>query len=299
MTFPSFSTWGVPAAPVALDFIHVDRVMRRRSDHAGIAPPHLHPHLAQISFWFKGAGRYRVEEREFAFTAPMMVYVPANVLHGFEVDPATSDCLTISIANSMVTEIAQRLGWDMSASHYMPAEHLDPRDVIAMLSIFELSEAEYAEDRPSQSRILALYTQAILELFGRVLRPDASVNADRTTRLALAFKSLVDRHYAEDRPVEDYCRELGVTRYQLGRASAAIWKLGIKAYIDATRYRVAKRLLYYTPRSIAEIGYEVGFADPAYFSRFFQKMSGRAPAVWRKAASEDRNVLLDDMTTED
>lgn len=295
MAFPSFSAWGDPAAPVALDFIHVDRVMRRRGDHAGIAPPHLHPHLAQISFWFKGAGRYRVEHQEFSFTAPMMVYVPANVLHGFEVDPATSDCLTISIANTMVTELSQHVGWDMSESHYMPAEHLDPRDVMAMLRLFELSEAEYAEDRPAQARILGLYTHAILEMFGRVLRPDASVNADRQTRLALAFKAMVDKHYAEDRPIEDYCRDLGVTRYQLGRASEAIWKLGIKSYIDATRYRVAKRLLYYTPRSIAEIGYEVGFNDPAYFSRFFQKMAGRSPAAWRKAAAEDRSVLLDDM----
>ena len=293
MPFPAFSNWGSPAEPVALDFIHVDRVMQRRSDHAGIAAPHLHPHLAQISIWFKGAGRYRVEDQEFAFSAPMLVYVPANVLHGFEVDPASSDCLTISLSNAIVTELSRSLTWDLSLSHYLLAEHLDQRDVSAILSLFELAMAEYAEDRPVKARLLALYSQSILEVFGRALRPETKLLPDGNTRLALAFKALVDRHYNEEKSVDEYCRHLGVTRYQLGRACEAVWSMGIKAYIDATRLRVAKRLLYYTPRSIAEVGYETGFSDPAYFSRFFQKMAGISPAAWRKLSAERSEFLLD------
>ncbi|MGC6400909.1 helix-turn-helix domain-containing protein [Sphingomonas sp. FW199] len=29
--------------------------------------------------------------------------------------------------------------------------------------------------------------------------------------------------------------------------------------------------------SVAEIGYPLGFADPAHFSRFFKRMAGMAP----------------------
>ena len=293
MAFPSFSNWGDPAEPVALDFIHVDRVMKRRSEHAGIAAPHLHPHLAQISIWFQGEGTYQIEDREFPFTAPMLVYVPANVLHGFRVDPARSDCMTISLANSMVTELSRSLDWDLSQSHLILAEQPDPRDLTAILPLFELSLTEYGEDRPAKARLLALYSQSILELFGRALSPETRLAPDGNTRLALAFKALVDRHYGDDLSVEDYCRRLGVTRYQLGRACDEVWKLGIKSFIDATRLRVAKRLLYYTPRSVAEVAYETGFGDPAYFSRFFQKMTGTPPATWRRLSAAGSQFLKD------
>jgi len=44
----------------------------------------------------------------------------------------------------------------------------------------------------------------------------------------------------------------------------------------------AKRLLFYSDANISEIGFELGFEDPAHFSRFVRKSTGRAPSEWRK-----------------
>jgi AraC family transcriptional activator of pobA len=33
--------------------------------------------------------------------------------------------------------------------------------------------------------------------------------------------------------------------------------------------------------SVKEIAYDLGFADAAYFSRFFARRAGRAPSVYR------------------
>ncbi|RUY82091.1 helix-turn-helix domain-containing protein, partial [Mesorhizobium sp. M7A.F.Ca.CA.001.12.2.1] len=44
----------------------------------------------------------------------------------------------------------------------------------------------------------------------------------------------------------------------------------------------AKRLLLFTVRSVEDIAYEIGFDDPAYFSRFFRARVGEAPASWRR-----------------
>ena len=43
----------------------------------------------------------------------------------------------------------------------------------------------------------------------------------------------------------------------------------------------AKRCLIYTAMSVAEIGYALGFDDPAYFSRFFSKRTGLPPGRLR------------------
>ncbi len=44
----------------------------------------------------------------------------------------------------------------------------------------------------------------------------------------------------------------------------------------------AKRTLSYTNMTVAETAYYLGFADPAYFSRFFSKHAGQSPAAFRK-----------------
>jgi AraC family transcriptional activator of pobA len=45
----------------------------------------------------------------------------------------------------------------------------------------------------------------------------------------------------------------------------------------------AKRSLVYTSMTVAEVGYSLGFADPAYFSRVFARRAGVAPAAFRAA----------------
>ena len=43
----------------------------------------------------------------------------------------------------------------------------------------------------------------------------------------------------------------------------------------------ARRLLIFTTASINEIGYQLGFNDPAYFSRFFTREAGMTPGRYR------------------
>ena len=47
----------------------------------------------------------------------------------------------------------------------------------------------------------------------------------------------------------------------------------------------AKRMLIYTPLSVAEVAYDLGFDDPAYFSRFFAEREGTPPSRFREAAA--------------
>lgn len=43
----------------------------------------------------------------------------------------------------------------------------------------------------------------------------------------------------------------------------------------------AKRQLLYTVRSSSTIAYGLGFKDPAYFSRFFKRATGKNPREFR------------------
>jgi AraC-like DNA-binding protein len=52
----------------------------------------------------------------------------------------------------------------------------------------------------------------------------------------------------------------------------------------------AKRLLMYTGKSVTDISGELGFEDPAHFSRFFKKQAGLTAMDFRLKAQSVQNV---------
>ena len=50
--------------------------------------------------------------------------------------------------------------------------------------------------------------------------------------------------------------------------------------------REARRMLIYTNLTAAQIAYDLGFSDPAHFSRVFTKGTGTPPKLFRKMVSE-------------
>ena len=54
-----------------------------------------------------------------------------------------------------------------------------------------------------------------------------------------------------------------------------------QALIHAAVLREACRMLAYTRLQVAEVGHRLGFDDPAYFSRFFQRGTGVSPRAYR------------------
>ena len=66
---------------------------------------------------------------------------------------------------------------------------------------------------------------------------------------------------------------------------------GVKRVISERRLLEAKRLLLFTVRTVEDIAYEIGFDDPAYFSRFFRERTGEAPAAWRRKQLREVRTL--------
>ena len=65
---PAFFVYGEPSRALDVGFLHVETVMERRSLHFGRVAPHKHPLMGQITYWFKGEGRYRIEGVKFSMS---------------------------------------------------------------------------------------------------------------------------------------------------------------------------------------------------------------------------------------
>lgn len=276
---PKFFVYGEPVQPLDLDFMHVETVMARRSIHAGNVAPHLHPHMAQITFWTSGEGSYSIEDDRWQFRAPTVSFVPANVVHGFTVAKG-SDATVVSIANAALHRIGARL--DLSLDR--PIFVSEVGDAVAWLRLgttMRQISAEFSDRlEGSGSALQALIAVALINI-GRLQRRSVQPALPAMIALAGRLEQMIDRNFREGLLVGDYVRRLGTTPHLLDKAAREVLGAPVKELINRRLFLEAKRLLQFTVRPVEDICFELGFKDPGYFSRAFKKWSGRSPGAWR------------------
>ena len=111
------------------------------------------------------------------------------------------------------------------------------------------------------------------------IESDIDSSGDNLIRL---FKNEVEKNYKKEHSTTFYANKLFITPDHLNRTFKAKIGKTAKDYIQARIITEAKRLLYFTDLSNKEIGFELGFNEPANFSAFFKKQTQVSPSNFKK-----------------
>ena len=82
--------------------------------------------------------------------------------------------------------------------------------------------------------------------------------------------------------VSDYAGRLGISPKSLTKHFQKIRTQKPSDFIKNRIILEAKRKLLYTDFSVKEIAFDLGFNDPAYFTRFFTKATEKSPLQFKK-----------------
>ena len=96
------------------------------------------------------------------------------------------------------------------------------------------------------------------------------------------FNVLVDEHYKTKRKVSDYAELLFKSPKTLSNLFGIYNQKSPQQLIQERIALEAKRLLQFSALQNQEIAYELGFNDPAHFSKFFKKMTSLSPTKFRE-----------------
>jgi AraC family transcriptional activator of pobA len=96
------------------------------------------------------------------------------------------------------------------------------------------------------------------------------------------FLQMVELHYRDGWPVARYAGALGVTSDKLHAHCQRERSRGPRAIIHERLLREACMRLQQLDLPVEQIGYGLGFRDPAYFNRFFRKYRGASPGSYRR-----------------
>jgi AraC family transcriptional regulator, transcriptional activator of pobA len=104
------------------------------------------------------------------------------------------------------------------------------------------------------------------------------------TTLVERFVGLVERDHARRHRVADYAAELGVSPGHLSVLCRAARRESASRILRQRLTLEARRLLVHSDLTAAQVGFRLGFEDPAYFARFFRREAGRPPTAFRARA---------------
>lgn len=96
------------------------------------------------------------------------------------------------------------------------------------------------------------------------------------------FSMYVDKYFREQHSVAFYADLLYLSPKSLSKKLHRMQRNTPSEIIKERIITEAKRELFYTNKTVKEIAYELGFEDPAYFTRFFKKATGHAPLLFKE-----------------
>lgn len=108
-------------------------------------------------------------------------------------------------------------------------------------------------------------------------RPRGGLPAFKLRRVIERMESQLDRDFNLAR----LAREVGLSEFHFGRAFKQSTGYAPSRYFIRLRMERARQLLRETPRSIIEIGLEVGYTSASHFAQVFRRETGVAPSDYR------------------
>jgi len=276
---PSYALYGDSQDAPLDEFFHCETIAIRSRRYDWEISPHRHPALSQMLFVARGAVDVRLGEAQHALAGPLLVCVPSGLVHGFRFSP--------SVVGFVVTasrDFLDSLGRHDALRAQMRAAALHtptPALTRGLLQIGrQLLIAERDRFDPDAHRLHRTLAEAWLRL---AIQPGLARAAQRGT-IAQRFQALVETSYREHRPLAFYAAQLGCTVRTLSRQTDEAFGLSPLQFINRRLLFEARRLLRFTTARCSEVAAELGFEDPAYFSRFYRRMTGRSPSEDKRAA---------------
>lgn len=246
----------------------------------------LHRHdFLELFYFHRGEGSHQNDFRDYTVRSPALVFVDAGHVHSWaDAARLRGDMVSFDAAFAL----------HESAAEKTPALFLPPAPVVIPLNKTEAAAVELTFLRIRQewqqrspewlrairSCVRLLHVDALRAHARR--QPGTEPQDHAAARLSREFLLLLDRHVnAETRPAK-LATALKVSADHLSATLRAETGKTAQEHIQDRLLLEARRLLAHSRLDVAEIAYELGYADGSYFGRVFRRHQGMSPGQFRK-----------------
>ncbi|MBA9078265.1 helix-turn-helix domain-containing protein [Rufibacter quisquiliarum] len=240
----------------------------------------------------RGHLRYHYADRSVEVTGTTLMFFNPKVPYTWEAvtgEPSGYFCI---FKEAFFTEKIRGGLQDlpMFATGGKPFYALTPAQEQQVSAIFEKMLAEITSDYLYKYDLLRNYVTEMTH-FALKTQPAEALyeHPDANARITAVFSELLERQFPIESPsqrcqlrsAKDFAEQLAVHVNHLNRAIKKTTGKTTTELISSRLVSEAMALLKHTNWNISEIGYSLGFEEPAHFNNFFKKHTSLPPSQFR------------------
>lgn len=291
---PIYRLYGEETAKEADFWLHCETLYSRSSIYRFEIDIHRHDHFLQILHISDGDGDATLGGHTHPITPPAIIVVPPRFDHGFRFSRSIKGMIMTVLPAALSVAVRANLQNTFSKPMLLPLHtHQDShhiRDTIERIA------QEYAGERSLRNRLLESYLATLLLLLTPENAQPAQPLGQDAERMA-RLSALIDTHFRHHQRADFYARQMELSTTHLNRITKAHAGLTLQQLIANKQVDTAKQELIFSHAAVHAIALHLGFADPAYFSRFFVRETGMTPRAWRMAERQKQANLTEHVSS--
>ena len=286
---PVFALYG-EGGNGGLRMLHIESIVSRSRMYDWEIDAHIHHGLHQVLWVWQGSVHALLDEARMQAAGPVALLIPPGVAHAFRFAPNTEGYVLTFDAALLAEQDGPEMGSALHTLFATPTSLALPRNEDSTHRqhiLWQMLHAEAQQPATATTGPVPLWlTRCVLwQLAQWRARCDGPPRTQGRHALYTRWLVLVEKHYAEHWPITRYASHLGLSAERLNRLVRAETGHSAQHVVHARLVREACRLLVHVQAPVSQLAFDLGFSDPAYFSRFFKRHTGHTPAAYRHSAT--------------
>jgi len=270
--------------PIGFDYCPLENVLNDLG--AALTVAHRHDYYEVI--WFtQGSGKHQIEFASYDFSPGTLLFLGRNQIHAFQsIAGVKGHMLRFDqqFLNAIPKHETVALAHELFGLATISIRKVPQSAQPTFSNYMSLIEQEQkAHSAPHHEQMLLHLLSVFLIEAQRLFPGERQVSRDRLKVMQIFHKfiALLETRYTEEHRVEKYAKLLSISPRRLNEICHSAAGSSAKKIVAERIMLEAKRYLLHSELSIKEIGYRLGFEDPAYFSRAFKNTMSQSPSMFR------------------
>lgn len=235
--------------------------------------PHKHNNYFEIIYFSKGKGTLVIDHNIYQLKTPIIFLIRKEQVYHWNVTSYTQ-VNTLLIKNEFI-------------------EKSYDKELKSLLYRLSNLSSVYSKDFKIIEQLLLLLAKEnnftireglLKALLGKILETAKPLMGKTkfTNFIFQTYRDLLNKTSELKNSVSHYAKQLNTTPQNLNNICRKSANQSANDILSVSIIDEAKRLLYYTNNTVSQIAFLLDFNDPSHFVKYFKRLTGQTPQVFRK-----------------
>jgi AraC-like DNA-binding protein len=248
---------------------------------------HRHRYF-EILFLLNGSGIHYIDLEQYTYQGPVVFILSPGQVHKIE-QHNPSGGFIIRFLPTLFNNESEFFDYVLDTCLFdcvtlRPVITVPGNNSVILADLFTKLFEEYQAQQADADKLITSWLKIIITHINRIKRstqgPSISIS-DPHYALFRLYRIEVQKFFRKEHSIQFYANRLNTPARNLNTVCRKFSSKSAGEFIQERILLEAQRALYHNTQTVKEISFELGFDDPAYFTRFFKKHTGLSPQEYK------------------